>query len=174
MKRYIFLILYLLTARWLPATNNCLPWSRLIRRYRSFIGGKCLNSHGKKINIEHGADFGTGADITLGANSGLGVHCSVRGPLEIGNDVMMGPDVVILTSNHLTERTDIPMRGQGGTPPAKVTINNDVWIGTRAIILPGVTIGKGSIIAAGAVVSKDVPDYAIVGGVPAKIIKYRK
>ena len=55
----------------------------------------------------------------------------------------------------------------------KVTIGNDVWIGTRVIILPGVTVGNGVIIGAGAVVTKDVPDMAIVGGVPAKIIKYR-
>ena len=57
---------------------------------------------------------------------------------------------------------------------AKVTIGNDVWIGMRSIIMPGVTIGNGAVIGAGAVVTKDVPDYAIVGGVPAKVIKYRK
>lgn len=63
---------------------------------------------------------------------------------------------------------------QGSLPKQKVTIGNDVWIGTRVVILPGVHIGNGSIIAAGAVVSKDVPKYAVVGGVPAKVIKYRK
>ena len=65
------------------------------------------------------------------------------------------------------------MRGQGSTEPQKVTIESDVWIGARVIILPGVTIGKGAILAAGAVVTKDVPDYAVVGGVPAKVLKYR-
>ena len=57
---------------------------------------------------------------------------------------------------------------------AKVTIGNDVWIGMRSIIMPGVKIGNGAVIGAGAIVTKDVPDYAIVGGVPAKVIKYRK
>ena len=80
----------------------------------------------------------------------------------------------IITVNHNTERIDIPMREQGSLPPQKVTICDDVWIGARVIILPGVTIGKGSIIAAGAVVTKNVPEYAVVGGVPAKVIKYRK
>ena len=86
---------------------------------------------------------------------------------------MMGPDVVILTHTHNIDRTDIPMCDQGSRV-GKVTIGNDVWIGMRSIIMPGVKIGNGAVIGAGAVVTKDVPDYAIVGGVPAKIIKYRK
>lgn len=86
----------------------------------------------------------------------------------------MGPDVRIITINHKTERTDIPMKGQGVLSPQKVTICDDVWIGARVIILPGVTIGKGSIIGAGAVVTKDVPEYAVMGGVPARVIKFRK
>jgi maltose O-acetyltransferase len=94
--------------------------------------------------------------------------------LKIGDDVMMGPDVVILSSSHDHDRTDIPMRFQGGAPNKLTVIGNDVWIGTRVIIVHGVKIGNGVIIGAGAVVTKDVPDYAVVGGVPAKIIKFRK
>jgi len=134
-----------------------------------------LESAGKSVNIEQGADFGTGRGISLGNNSGLGIRCRVRGPLSIGDDVMMGPEVVILRDGHAFDRTDVPMRLQenkiGG---GKTLISNDVWIGTRAIIMPGVKIGTGAIIGAGAVVTKDVPDYAIVGGVPAKVLKYRK
>ena len=87
---------------------------------------------------------------------------------------MMGPDVVIMTNSHNFERIDIPMNIQGSAVPKKVVIGNDVWIGTRAIILPGTTIGNGAIIGAGAVVTKDVPEYGIVGGVPAKLIRNRK
>ena len=111
--------------------------------------------------------------ISIGSGSGLGVNCSVHGPLKIGNNVMMGPNVTILTHTHNIERTDIPM-GQQGMRVAEVVIGNDVWIGMRVVIMPGVKIGNGAVIGAGAVVTKDVPDFAVVGGVPAKIIKYRK
>lgn len=84
----------------------------------------------------------------------------------------MGPDVTILTHTHNIERTDIPM-GQQGMRVSEVVIGNDVWIGMRVIIMPGVKVGDGVVIGAGAVVTKDVPDFAIVGGVPAKIIRYR-
>lgn len=96
----------------------------------------------------------------------------MRGPLHIGKNVMMGPDVTILTHTHNIERIDIPMRLQG-MRVAEVVIGNDVWIGMRVIIMPGVKVGDGVVIGAGAVVTKDVPDFAIVGGVPAKIIRYR-
>lgn len=111
--------------------------------------------------------------IFIGSGSGLGVNCSVHGPLRIGDNVMMGPDVTILTQTHNIERTDIPMRQQG-MRVAEVVIGNDVWIGMRVVIMPGVKIGNGAVIGSCAVVTKDVPNFAVVGGVPAKIIKYRK
>ena len=167
---------FLLFARQLPATENAYRVFALIRRVRSFIASQTFDYSGKEVNIEHGANFGTGKDIKIGSYSGLGINCKVRGPLEIGENVMMGPDVIILTNHHGTERVDIPMRMQSkdAPPPQKVTIGNDVWIGTRAIIMPGVTVGEGSIIGAASVVTKDVPPYSVVAGVPAKVIKYRK
>ena len=86
---------------------------------------------------------------------------------------MMGTDVTIITRNHRFDRTDIPMMEQGFEEERPVYIGNDVWIGDRALILPGVHIGDGSIIAAGAVVTKDVPPYSIVAGVPARKIRDR-
>ncbi len=173
MKVFILFIYYSFL-QYLPATDNAYRIYTFIRKIRSAVGKFIFTKCGNNINIEKKANFGTGSGIEIGNNSGLGINCKVRGPLQIGNNVMMGPDVIIFTSNHETSRTDIPMRGQGSTLPQKVTIEDDVWIGARVIILPGVTIGKGAILAAGAVVSKDVPDYAIVGGVPAKVLKYRR
>ncbi len=174
--KFIWMILYYMLFIHLPSTESDLSLFLIIRRVRSYIGGKLLDGHGTNINIEKGANIGFGAGITLGNNSGLGINCKVRGPLEIGDDVMMGPDVVILTNHHGTSRTDIPMRLQteDAPKPQKVTIGDDVWIGTRVIILPGVNIGRGAIIGAASVVTKDVPEYAVVAGVPAKIIKFRK
>ena len=86
---------------------------------------------------------------------------------------MMSPNCAFIASNHVTERTDIPMNRQGGISKA-IYVGNDVWIGFGVIVLSGVHIGDGSIIAAGAVVAKDVPPYSVVGGVPAKVIQYRK
>lgn len=123
------------------------------------------------LNVAQNLRWGGG--IFIGSGSGLGVNCSVHGPLRIGDNVMMGPDVTILTQTHNIERIDIPM-GQQGMRVSEVVIGNDVWIGMRAIIMPGVKVGNGAVIGAGAVVTKDVPDYAVVGGVPAKIIRFRK
>lgn len=114
-----------------------------------------------------------GGGISIGSGSGLGVNCSVHGPLRIGDNVMMGPEVTILTHTHNIERTDIPM-GQQGMRVAEVVVGNDVWIGMRVVIMPGVKVGNGAVLGSCAVVTKDVPDFAVVGGVPAKIIKYRK
>ena len=174
MKRTISLIIYYLLFKHLPATNNDMVMSRVIRNLRRMATKNCFDYCGENVNVEKDADFGTGKGISIGDNSGLGVNCSVRGPLEMGNNIMMGPDVIIMTSVHNTSSVDLPMNQQGFLENKKVRIEDDVWIGTRVIIMPGVTIGRGSIIGAGAVVTKDVPEYAVVAGVPAKIVKYRK
>lgn len=124
------------------------------------------------MNIERHALFSP--DVSLKDNSGIGIDCELYGPISLGSDVMMGPEVVIYTSGHAHDRIDIPMRLQGASEIKPVSIGNDVWIGRRVMIMPGVTIGNGVIIGAGAVVTKDVPDYAVVGGVPARILRYRK
>lgn len=170
LKRYACLILYYSFAQFLPqSTNVYFRWCRSIRR---FCIKRCFTQCGKDVNVEKGAKFGTGEGICIGDRSGVGVNCNIHGPLTIGTDVMMGPEVIILTNSHKFERLDIPMNKQEGFVKP-VVIGNDVWVGTRTIILPGVRIGDGVIIGAGAVVTKDVPDYAIVGGIPAKIIRFR-
>ena len=82
-------------------------------------------------------------------------------------------DVIIQSTNHLFDSRLTPMRLQGKTEDDPIVIGDDVWIGARAIILPGVHIGRGAIVSAGAVVTDDVPEYAIVAGNPARVIKQR-
>lgn len=112
--------------------------------------------------------------IKIGNNVGINHYCfiGVRGDIEIGDNVIFGPRVNVFSENHNFDRTDIPIKEQGVTKD-KTVIGNDVWIGANASIMSGVKIGDGCIIAAGAVVSKDVEDFSIVGGVPAKLIKKR-
>lgn len=129
---------------------------------------------GVDVNIEHGAYFGDGSEIEIGDRSGIGVDCHVYGPVHIGRDVMMGPEVIVFTANHRHDRLDVPMLDQGHLDAQPVTIGDDVWIGQRAILLPGVRIGRGAIVAAGAVLTRDVPEYAIVGGNPARILRSRR
>lgn len=124
------------------------------------------------------AYIGAGADIEIGSYSAIGPRAYVAGiggggRLIIGNYVMMAPEVIILTGSHKYKNIDIPMCYQGSFT-STVIIEDDVWIGIRAIIMPKVTIGKGSIVGAGALVTKDIPPYSIVGGIPAKVIKMRK
>ena len=173
-SKAICLMLYYSILQHLPATDNLLPCRSIIRRMRSSVGGAIFDRVGKNINIEKGADFGTGKGISIGLNSNLGINCKVRGPLEIGEDVMMGPNCTIMTISHKTDDINRHRIFQGDKAPRKVTICDNVWIGVNVVILPGVTIGEGSIIGAGAVVTKDVPPFSVVGGVPAKVIKTRR
>lgn len=87
---------------------------------------------------------------------------------------MIGPELMCYTTNHQIKRTDIPMIDQGFSEMRPIEIGNDVWIGSRVIILGGVKIGNGAVIGAGAVVTHDIPSNAVVGGNPAKIIKMRE
>lgn len=141
------------------------------KRLRAWCARYIMASVGTNVNIEKGAEFESLCEI--GNNSGIGIDAIIGGHVVIGDDVMMGRQCIIICRNHRHSRTDIPMNQQGVEPGTTIVIGNDVWIGDRVTILPGVKIGNGCIIAAGAVVTKSVPDYSIVGGVPAKIIKSR-
>lgn len=141
------------------------------KKFRSFCATMILEECGKNINIETGADFA--ANIKIGNISGIGKNSIVGCFTEIGENVMMGEACFIYTRNHKYDRLDIPMCEQGCDEYKPVIIADDVWIGSRVTILPGSKIGRGSVIGAGAVVTGTVPDYAIVGGIPAKVIKYR-
>ena len=116
-----------------------------------------------------------GEELIIGDNVGIAANAfiAMRGKVEIGSNTIFGPNVSIHAENHNFSDIDKPIKLQGATRKG-VKIGEDCWVGSKAVILDGVTIGSHSIIAAGAVVTKDVPEYSIVGGVPAKVIKSRK
>lgn len=129
---------------------------------------------GKNVMIMSNCMIHSPFGIEIGNHVSINHHTVIsgQGGLVIGNYTMIGNNVNILTSLHGFQRRDIPMRYQK-IAYGKVIIEDDVWIGTNAVIMPGVIIGKGAIVGANAVVTKNVKSYSIVGGVPAKFIKHR-
>lgn len=134
--------------------------------------GKGTNIHPTTI-IREGEYVTIGEHCLINHNNLIQAGKSAAGSITIGDYVHTGTNVVMLGFNHGFYTRDIPTKEQDYMD-APIVIGDDVWIGTGAIILAGVTIGKGAIIASGAVVNNDVPEYAIVGGVPAKVLKYRE
>lgn len=135
---------------------------------------------GSNVSVDVDCDF-ICSHLHVGDNVYIGPHASFVAAIAhiyIGNNVLFGPHVTIRGGNHridLVGRYMLDIKGDEKLPEndIDVKIEDDVWVGCNVTILKGVTIGRGAVVAAGAVVVKDVPRYAIVGGNPAKIIKYR-
>lgn len=145
--------------------------SKKSQKIRYFMAKRFIESCGENVNFEKNARFTP--ELHIGDNSGVGKNCLISGRTYIGNNVMMGPDCIMYSYSHAHSRIDIPMDHQGFEKETPIHIGDDVWIGARVVILPGVKIGSHCIVGAGAIVTKNVPDYAIVGGNPAKIIRMR-
>jgi acetyltransferase-like isoleucine patch superfamily enzyme len=151
------------------AELNCLSSKNIVLGDRVTIGRFAIirpsNSYGGPI----------GEGLKVGNNSSIGTYnyigCS--GYIEIGDNVMLGPRVGLYAENHIFDDLNVAIKDQG-VERKFIKIEDDCWIGTNSIVLAGVTVGMGSVVAAGSVVTKDVPPYSVVAGVPAKIIKSRK
>ena len=176
--KMIYLVLYYGFARFLPKSS--VPFigtiSNKIRRHICMHIFKKDNNHQcKKLVVEQGAYFGSGKNFTVGNEVGFGKNFkSLNRIVTIDDYLMMGEDVLFLGGGHNIDRVDIPMGHQGDKGPTPLHIAGDVWIGARAIILPGCkVIGHGAVIGAGSVVSKDVPEWCIVAGNPARVIRHR-
>lgn len=171
----IYQMLYYGFARHLPKSTMPVI-GKIALSLRVWCCRRLFASCGVDINVEQGAYFGSGGDIYLGNHIGIGKDFCVHNRiLYIDDWLLMGENVLIQGGGHIFADVNTPIGQQGGMGKTPLHVAGDVWIGARAIILPGCKrIGHGAIIGAGAVVTKDVPDYAIVGGNPAKVIKYRK
>ena len=166
-----FIFLFYCVGNRLPDTP--MPGCGVGMWVRRALVRKIFRRCGRSIRIHAGVDFGSGIAVEIGDNSSLNRRCWIANDTVIGADVMMGPEVSILSGSHHFADTDRPMREQGAPPRARVVIGNDVWIGTRVIVLPGVRVGSHSIIGAGSVVTADVPEWGIVAGNPARLIRSR-
>lgn len=146
------------------------PYGRPVHWIKQGLLRLALAKCGKGVNVGFGCTVSP--RVELGDHSSLGNRCVIQAGVKIGSDLMMGPDVKIYTRNHAIQDLTIPMRMQGNDF-SPVMIGDDVWIACNVVILPGVTIGSHSVIGAGSIVTRDVPEYAVVAGNPARIIKFR-
>lgn len=167
----IFRFLYYCIGKHLPNSN--FPLGKVFSAIRVFFANGFLKQFGNNITLEGNIFFGDGRDIEVGNNSQINEECWIRN-CKIGNDVMIAPYVMILNYGHNIDNVNLPIIKQGVKTYPQSIIEDNVWIGARAVILPGVKIGTGSVIGAGSVVTKDVEAYTVVAGNPAKFIKSRK
>lgn len=154
---------------------NCLFFKKinfLIRKYKNIcILNKKNIEFGRNITLAHNC-FISPISLKVGDNCWLGVNNFIAGKVEIGNDVHLGPNVCLPGASH-NVHSNLPLSKSGSSFKGTV-IEDYVWIGSNVTVLDGVKIGKGAVISANSLVNKDVVDYTIVGGVPAKFIKTRK
>lgn len=171
-KQILFYIFYYAFACHLPLGGRWAVIGKFSVKLRRFACKRLFAKTGKTFSVGKGVDFGyLGHLVQCGEHANFGNYLKIKGNgrVILKNHIAMGDDITIITQNHKYLEKEYE-----GYIVGDVKIEDNVWIGDRAIILQGVSIGKHAIVGAGAVVTKNVPDYAIVGGNPAKVIKYRK
>jgi serine acetyltransferase len=171
-----------LRAQYSPELMDALPSQRSSIRIRLRAALKALRMrwirHAKGLSFVHptfhclnGNDISP--DLRTGAHTYLGRRCWIGPRVTVGRYVMFASEVMVLGGDHRFDLPGVPMMCSGRPEMPRTSIGDDVWIGYRAVIMAGVSIGRGAIVAAHAVVTRDVPPYAIVAGVPANIIGHR-
>lgn len=154
-----------------------LPHSRLVgfsNTIRVWYVAKVLKimPYDRQSVLEHNVYLSRARGTSIGYNCHINENVFIQ-ESTIEDEVLIAPNVAILSVSHKHERVDISILNQGETQPNPPTIKKGAWLGRNVVVLPGVTIGEGAIVAAGAIVNKDVAAFTIVGGVPAKFIKNR-
>lgn len=169
MKSFLLVLYYVFLSKipMQPFPGFCFGY-----KVRRWVARRLLRHCGQRIVVKNRCYFGDGSRLSVGNDSQLGQNARLQGDITIGDDCVMGPDVVIMATSHGYDRVDLPIRLQGGHEKP-IRIGNDVWIGTRAILLPGVELGDHCIVGAGSVVTKSFPPYSVLGGVPARLLRSR-
>ncbi len=160
---------------------------KFYRKFKLLLGSSCYVPNVTNLTIGTGFTFGRNCEIYcqdlqsnitikdhVAFNSGVTINADCQGCIEIGNNVLIGPNVLLRSSNHVFSDSNKPIRSQGHSS-GKIIIEDDVWLGAGVIVLPNVTIGQGAIIGAGAVVAKSIPPkcIAMADGVVASLKKNR-
>lgn len=172
-KRVPFLAMYYTIGRYLP--NSMFPLlGRPAKAFRRFLCRHIFDYCGNNINVERNVVFGSGFRIRIGNNSGIGVNCTVTSDIQIGDNVLMGPECFFLTFNHSFRDKTKTVKEQGYQPRKQTVIGNDVWIGRECLFTPGRKVADGTVIAARSLVCKGFEPYSIIGGNPAKKIGERE
>lgn len=179
--------LWLCLFAWIPTVfgvgARLAAWRPLFRRCGRVRFGTSVTAQGcRNISLAHGVRIGKGCHLyartgalEMGAHSALNVNVVVDadgGRIHMGAHVIVGPGTVIRAANHNFDRTDVPIMFQGSAY-GEIHIEDDVWIAANCTITPGVRIGRGAVVGAGAVVTRDVPPRTVVGGVPARPLRRR-
>lgn len=147
--------------------GSVLPPSHM--RGIGIIGRRVLGFLARRISPHIGRGAYVFPDTILGDGSGIGANCEICRGLVVGKNVMMGPECLLYSTNHKFDREN--KRFEGYTEIRPITLEDDVWPGRRVIVMAGVTVGRGSVVGAGAVITKDIPPYSLAAGNPAVVKK---
>ena len=169
--RKFFLLIYYGFSAFVPI--HPMPGYMVGYFLRRKIANKLFAFCGDNIVVKNECYFGDGSRLLVDSRSQLGQNARLNGRIIIGKDVLMGPDVIMMATSHAYEDANKNINLQGEAIEKPIYIGDDVWIGTRVVILPGVTIGSHSIIGAGSIVTKSFPEFSIIAGNPAKLIRSR-
>lgn len=158
-------IAWLLT-NWVPSRTGSSFRVWLLRRAGATVG--------KDVRIGPSCKISAAAGLTLGDGVGVARNAALdaRGGISIGADTLIGFESIVLSYTHRYDRTDVPIKAQG-MEASPITIGSDVWVGARAFVLPGVSIGDSTVIGTGSIVTKDIPAKVIAAGTPARVLRDR-
>ena len=171
-KKLLCLAIYYGLATHLPDSYSFIC-GRFANRLRVSLCKIIFKECGSIETINRKVRFGSGKNVVIGNGSGIGANTEIPSSIVIGNNVILSRNCFILNRNHRFEDTSIPIVEQGFKEEKLTIIEDDCWIGMNTLLTPGRHIKKGTIVGMGSVLTKDFPEYSIVGGNPAKLIKYR-